>query len=89
ETFREHTFPILAQQNLETLSIRRATRNGTDPSDELEKLNKEFNSLGALMISFSEATSPAIKQMRQKLLMANAGACNLQVDEIGVNLQAT
>lgn len=89
DTFREHTFPILADQNLEALATRRATRNGTDPSDELEKLNKEFNSLGALMIIFGEATSPAIKQMRQKLLMANAGACNLQVDEIGVNLQAS
>ncbi|WP_171194809.1 DUF3987 domain-containing protein [Acinetobacter sp. A47] len=88
-TFREHTFPILADQNLVTLATKLATRNGTDPDDELVKLQKEFNSLGALMMSFSEATSPAIKQMRQKLLMANAGACNLQVDEIGVNLQAT
>lgn len=89
DTFREHTFPVLAEQSLEALSIRRATRNGSQPDDELVKLTKDFNSLGSLMMSFSEATSPAIKQMRQKLLMANAGACNLQVDEIGVNLQAS
>lgn len=89
DVFREKTFPILAEQSLELVSVRRATRNGTEPNDELIKLNKEFGSLGSLMMSFSEATSPAIKQMRQKLLLADAGACNLQVDEIGINLKAT
>ena len=29
---------------------------------------------------------PAVKQMRNKLLMANVGAINLQIDEIGLNL---
>lgn len=89
DTFREHTFPAVAEKNIETLSISRATRNGTEPSDEQIKLQKEFNNLGALLMTFSEATSPAIKQMRQKLLMAEAGACNLQVDEIGMNLQTS
>lgn len=89
ETFKEHTFPLMAEQNIQNLATRRATRNGSEPDDELVKLQKDFNNLGAPMMSFSEATSPAIKQMRQKLLMAGVGACNLQVDEIGVNLQAT
>lgn len=40
-------------------------------------------------MSFDSATTPAIKQMRQKLLMANAGSCNLQVDEIGANFTAS
>lgn len=87
EVFRERTFPVLAERNITAIAERRAVRNGTEPTDEEIKLTKEFNALGALLMTFSEATSPAIKQMRQKLIMANAGACNLQVDEVGVNLQ--
>lgn len=89
EVFTEETFPIMAEQNLERLAIKRATRNGTDVNDELEKVRKDFNSLGSLMFSFDSATAPAIKQMRQKLLMANAGACNMQIDEIGANFSAS
>ncbi|MFC0819733.1 DUF3987 domain-containing protein [Moraxella marmotae] len=87
--FMEHTFPITAEQNCELLAAKRATRNGTDIEDELIKLGKAFQELGALLFSFDSATVPAIKQMRQKLLMANAGSCNLQVDEIGANFSGS
>lgn len=87
--FTEHTFPICAEQNCELLAIKRAKRNNTDADAELTKLAKVFNELGALLFIFGEATTPAIKQMRQKLLMANAGSCNLQVDEIGANLSGS
>lgn len=89
QVFLEHTFPICAEQNCELLAAKRATRNGTDIDDELQKLAKAFNELGALLFSFDSATVPAIKQMRQKLLMANAGSCNLQVDEIGANFSGS
>lgn len=89
EEFTEHTFPVMAEMNLERLANKRAARNGTDANDELEKIRKDFNSLGAFMPHFDSATSPAIKQMRQKLLMANSGACNLQVDEIGANFASS
>lgn len=87
--FLEHTFPITAEQNCEAIAAKRATRNGTDIEDELHKLAKAFQELGALLFSFDSATVPAIKQMRQKLLMANAGSCNLQVDEIGANFSGS
>lgn len=57
--------------------------------DEQAKLTKTFNDLGALLFHFSEATVPAIKQMRQKLLIACAGACNLTIDEVGANLSGS
>ena len=41
------------------------------------------------MFSFDSATVPAIKQMRQKLLIANAGSCNLTIDEAGANLSGS
>jgi len=36
--------------------------------------------------SFDSGTTAAIKQMRHKLLMANIGSMNLEIDEIGSNL---
>lgn len=89
ETFTEHTFPIMAEMNLEKLAQRRAARYGSVPDDELQKLRKDFDSLGALLFNFDSATVPAIKQMRQKLLYAGSGACNLQVDEIGANFASS
>lgn len=85
-TFIEHTLPLSAEQNCEQLAIKRASRNGTDSADELNKLGRDYQSLGAYLPSFDSATTPAIKQMRQKLLIANAGSCNLVIDEIGANL---
>lgn len=89
EVFLNHTFIRAAEHNCEQLAIKRANRNGTDAQDELVKLSKDFKNLGSLLMSFDSATTPAIKQMRQKLLMANAGSCNLQVDEIGANFTAS
>lgn len=86
EKFIEHTFPIMAECNIESLAMRRASKSGKDVDDERAKLEKTYNDLGALMFSFDSATVPAIKQMRQKLLIANAGSCNLTIDEAGANL---
>lgn len=83
EKFLNETFPILAEQNLPKLAVKRAIRKSTDPDEEMARVQKEFDSLGPLLFSFSEATAPAIKQMRHKLLMASAGSLNLQMDEIG------
>lgn len=86
--FLEETFPILAEQNLPKLAVKRATRKGTDPDEELVRVQKEFDSLGSLLFSFDSGTSPAVKQMRHKLLMANAGSMNLIMDEVGANLSS-
>ena len=86
ERFINETFPMLAEENLPKLAHKRAVRKGTDPDDELLKVQKEFDSLGNLAFNFDSGTPAAVKQMRHKLLMANAGSVNLQIDEIGANL---
>lgn len=86
ERFLNETFPLLAEQNLPKLAHKRAVRKGSDPDDELVKVQKEFDSLGNLAFNFDSGTPAAVKQMRHKLLMADAGAVNLQIDEIGANL---
>ena len=89
QRFQDETFPLLAEINLPKLALKRANRKATDPDEELVRTQKEFEDLGPLLFSFSEATSPAVKQMRHKLLMANAGSMNLEIDEIGLNLTSS
>lgn len=86
--FLEETFPFVSEQNLPKLANKRAARKGTDPDEELVRVQKEFDSLGPLLTSFDSGTSPALKQLRHKLLMSGAGAMNLQIDEVGSNLSA-
>lgn len=86
ERFLEETFTEMANRNLAKLTTKRAIRNDSDEEDERIKVDKEFENLGKLAFSFDSGTSAAIKQMRQKLLMANAGSMNMEIDEIGSNL---
>ena len=86
--FIEETFPILAEENLPKLAIKRSNRKKTDPDFELENVQKEFERTGNIAFSFDSGTGPAVKQMRHKLLMANAGSMNLIMDEVGANLTA-
>ena len=86
QRFLEETFPILAENALPQLAVKRANRKSTDPDEELLRVQKEFESMGALVFSFNSATPAAVKQMRHKLLMADAGSMNLEIDEIGNNL---
>lgn len=86
--FLEETFPIMAEDNLPKLALKRANRKSTDPDAELEKVQREFASSGPMLFSFDSGTAPAVKQMRHKLLMANAGSMNLIMDEIAANLSA-
>lgn len=88
EKFLEYTFPTLADTNLPKLALKRASKLGTDPDEELIKVQKEFANSGSVAFSFDSGTSPAVKQMRHMLLMANAGSMNLIMDEVGANLTA-
>lgn len=85
-TFLDETFPLLAEQNLNKIAVKRANRKGTDLDDEVKGLTREFNNAGAMLFSFDSGTSPAVKQLRHKLLLANAGSMNLIMDEVGANI---
>lgn len=86
--FLEYTFPLMAEANLPKLALKRANRKASDPDEELVRVTKEFESSGEMVFSFDSGTSPAVKQMRHKLLMADAGSMNLIMDEVAANLSA-
>jgi hypothetical protein len=86
DRFLDSTFPTIAESNIKTIALDRSARKSTDYDDELERVEKEFITAGEMVFSFDSGTTPAVKQMRHKLLMANAGSMNMEIDEIGSNL---
>jgi len=88
DRFVNETFLAVAEKNIAKLAIKRAIKYNEDEADMLERLKKEFETLGTLAFSFDSGTPAAVKQMRHKLLMANAGSVNFEMDEIGSNLMS-
>ena len=84
--FLQETMPKISDNHLAILAQERALRNSTDETVERDVLNTEYKRLGAYPFTFDSGTAPAVKQLRDKLLMANCGSINLQIDEIGSNL---
>lgn len=84
--FLQETMPKISDNHLAILAQERALCNSTDETVERDVLNTEYKRLGAYPFTFDSGTAPAVKQLRDKLLMANCGSINLQIDEIGSNL---
>lgn len=84
--FLDETMPIVSDDHLNHLAQKQSLRNTSDPNIELEALCAEYKRLGAYPFTFDSGTAPAVKQLREKLLLANCGSINLQIDEIGSNL---
>lgn len=84
--FIENTMPSIADAHLWDMANDRAVRNNKDPQEEYDKLLSTYNKLGNYLFTFDSGTSPAVKQLREKLQLANCGSINFQCDEIGSNL---
>lgn len=84
--YTNNTWHVMAERNLPVLATKIAARNGTDPDRELERIQAEFKILGAPLLTFDSGTAPAIKQARDKLLMADSGSLSLIMDEVGANI---
>ncbi len=84
--FMDDSFMVVAEKHLWDIANERAIRNGGDQQEEFNKAEREFQSAGAFPFTFDSGTPPAVKQLRHKLLLANCGSINLQIDEIGSNL---
>ena len=84
--FTEETMPVIAEDHLWDIANDRALRSGKTPEEEHDKVAGEYSRAGAYPFTFDSGTPPAVKQLRHKLLLANCGSINLQIDEIGSNL---
>ena len=84
--FLTEVFPTQAELRLLQIANFRAARDNIEEEASYEKVKMEFESLGVLPFSFDAATGPALKQLRQKLLMSSSGSMNIEIDEIAQNL---
>lgn len=84
--FMQDTLPVITDMSLNKISLTRAARSGNNEAEELENVKAQFKRAGSFPFTFDSGTPPAVKQLREKLLLAECGAINLQIDEIGANL---
>ena len=83
--FLGNTFPEISKMNLENLSKERALSKGTNEDEEYLEIQKSFEDSGEYALYFDSGTSPAVKQMRSKLMMSKIGSLNLTMDELANN----
>lgn len=86
ENFLHTTLPAVSEKNLSKMAVTRALAKACNEDDELKRVESEYIEAGEFAFSFNSATPAAVKQMRHKLLMADAGSINMEIDEIGSNL---
>lgn len=85
--FMVKTFNEVAESNLVDRAAAIAVVNGESDASEIgDKLKASFDRAGSYVFTFDSGTGPAVKQMRNKLLLAGIGAINVQIDEVGSNL---
>lgn len=84
--FMQDTMQVISEQHFWKLAAERAVRKGTSDQEEYDKVAAEYARCGGFPFTFDSGSTPAVKQLRQKLLLGNVGAINLQIDEIGSNL---
>ncbi len=88
DRFMNDTFNTVAESSMWEIARARALRKVSDENEEFSRVQTEFTRLGPIAFTFDSGTTAAVKQMRQKLLLAGSGSINLQIDEIGSNLIA-
>ena len=82
KVFCEETFNEIADRNLTKRAIDRASKAVIQNQDiELDKLKAAYERTGSYIFTFDSGTTPAIKQLRTKLLLSGIGSINLQIDE--------
>jgi hypothetical protein len=86
QIFLEQVLPIVAEENIAKIAVERAYTMNEDPDTVKPSVITEYENLGKMRFSFENATPAALQQLRQKLLIANAGALSMETDEFGLNL---
>lgn len=84
--FLNNTMPAIADAHIEKIGTDVALAKNTDINEEVAKLNRAYDRAGEYPFTFDSGTSAAVKQLREKLLLAGSGSINLAIDEIGANL---
>jgi hypothetical protein len=89
--FMEVLLPFISDFWLDKIANRVVQASSLDYDEALDKVKREYESLGEHLFSFDSGTLAGLRQLRHKLLMGKIGALSFIADEIGTNLtkQAT
>ena len=79
-------FHAIADRNINARAEDIAVANQLEVEDVLQQLKDSYNKAGNYVFTFDSGTSPAVKQMRNKLLLSEIGAINFEQDELASNL---
>ena len=79
-------FNSVAERNITSRAEDIAIANQLDPDEVKDQLKASYDRAGSYVFTFDSGTGPAVKQMRNKLLLSEIGAINYQVDELSMNL---
>ena len=79
-------FHNIADRNINARAEDIAVANQLEVEDVLQQLKDSYNKAGNYVFTFDSGTSPAVKQMRNKLLLSEIGAINFEQDELASNL---
>lgn len=84
--FTKEFFKEISDENLSVTAEILDSYNHLGADTNLEILTADFAKCGEFVYSFDNGTTPAIKQLRNKLVMAQVGAISSEQDELGSNL---
>lgn len=79
-------FHAIADRNINIRAEDIAIANQLEVEDVLQQLKDSYDKAGNYVFTFDSGTSPAVKQMRNKLLLSEIGAINFEQDELASNL---
>jgi len=89
-TFVNVTMPLTAEDNMYRIAALLVAKDpNLDLVETFDKLKVQYKRAGEFIFAFDKGSEPAIKQVREKLLLAGCGAINLQIDELGRNLSGS
>lgn len=74
-------FHVIADRNINARAEDIAIANQLEVEDVVQQLRDSYNKAGNYVFTFDSGTSPAVKQMRNKLLLSEIGAINFEQDE--------
>lgn len=84
--FDREVLPLIAEESLWKLASEYAAISQQTEQQEFEALKKEYISKGPLPHVFDSGSREGIRQVREKILMADIGSINFQMDEVGSNM---
>lgn len=86
--FMNEVMPAIVKQNIEARADSIAALQDADPTTISEFLQASYKRAGEFVFNFDSGTIPAIKQLRNKLILGGIGALSSEQDELGSNLSS-